>query len=764
MPKLKKLAFYIEEKGFLYALYRLVKYILFLLNPFKGKPRPLFVQRNKLRLMFNARGFDVFFQDKKISLSPGIDITLSPFGLWHSVSQGVWHLREQKDNRMIFDIFCPKLPLRQSWNIFLEERNKLVIDFYFDVEEEFFADELKIVFIADNLYKRWIYDESGSSFPAFLEQWKLIFENKAAFIGLEGKHFLIFRVRSNKEYLYSVENSTDKLRARLLIAKFTNMLFKKGRSCLGSLEITFIENRKTYSLIAEHLRKEKNIYPIINQSKDKVLLVNLPWERNNKPGVRAGSRWPHIKDRSEGNYLPFPFFLAYATSLLKEEGLGAKIIDAVALGLGEKDFLDMIRRERFKYLVAETSVPSFYADMDFLSKIKNEISDISIILCGANPLVYNEEFLKKYNFVDIVIYGEYEFTLLELISKLSQKKDISEVRGIIYKEGEKAKKNLPRPPGNLDRLPWPERNSLPMDKYWDLPGNIPYPSVQMLASRGCPFRCNFCLWPQIMYGGQNYRARDIKDVVDEMEFLVDYYGFKSIYFDDDTFNVGKGRMLEFCRLLKARGLHRIPWACMARADLMDEEILLNMKEAGLWAVKYGIEGASEEILKRCGKNLNLEKAIRMVKFTQKLGIKVHLTFTFGLEGETKETIKQTIKLALSLRPDSVQFSIITPFPGTRLFEELEKEGRIITKDWSLYDGHYSCVFRPDSLTPEELEAAKQYAYRVWADYQRKKRGLRGDVAKFVRYWGEGGIKYALKRTADYFDYLSKGRNKFLAEI
>ena len=267
-----------------------------------------------------------------------------------------------------------------------------------------------------------------------------------------------------------------------------------------------------------------------------------------------------------------------------------------------------------------------------------------------------------------------------------------------------------------------------------------------------------------MYGKSTYRVRDVEDVINEMEFLVEYYGFKSVYFDDDTFNIGKERMLDFCKLLIKRKLNCIPWACMARADLMDEEVLTNMKKAGLWAVKYGVESSSQDILDRCGKSLNLKKAVKMIKLTKKLGIKTHLTFTFGMEGETKETIRQTIRLALSLNPDSVQFSIITPFPGTALFEELDRKGRIITKDWSLYDGHYSCVFEPENLTVEELEEAKRYAYRVWADSQRKKRGVWGDIAKFIRYWDEGGLKYAFRKAGSYFNYLINKRNKFIGGV
>jgi radical SAM superfamily enzyme YgiQ (UPF0313 family) len=238
-----------------------------------------------------------------------------------------------------------------------------------------------------------------------------------------------------------------------------------------------------------------------------------------------------------------------------------------------------------------------------------------------------------------------------------------------------------------------------------------------------------------------------------MEWLVKKKGFKSIYFDDDTFNIGKSRMLRLCRTLEERGLRSIPWAIMARADLMDEEILNQMKASGLHAVKYGVESFNKSMLDACHKNMDLKKNTRMIKLTKSMGIKVHLTFCFGFSNETRETIKQTVDYALSLNPDSVQFSVLTPFPGTSLFEELDRKGRILTRDWSAYDGHYGCVFEPDSISPSELLEAKECAYRRWAEYQGKKRGLRGNIRKFFIYYKDHGLSPALKKTADYLQYI-----------
>jgi radical SAM superfamily enzyme YgiQ (UPF0313 family) len=495
------------------------------------------------------------------------------------------------------------------------------------------------------------------------------------------------------------------------------------------------------------------------QNKLKFLLVNLPWQRDGFWGVRAGSRWPHIKDRSEGRYLPFPFFLAYATSLLEKHDIEVKIIDAIAQELTEKDFLSTVVSLNFDYIVVETSVPSFAEDLRQLGILAK--SGIKVILCGPNSEIFKEEFLQRHPYIEFVLKGEYEITLLDLIKALQEDGDLSKVAGIIFRDNNRVISTPSRSLLDVNLLPWPHRETLPMARYWDLPGNIPYPSVQMLASRGCPFNCSFCLWPQVMYQGNHYRARDIDDVVSEMEFLVKKMKFKSVYFDDDTFNIGKERMLEFAAKIKEKGLQNIPWAIMARADLMDEEILVALKSAGLFAVKYGVESCVPHFIKDCNKNLDLTKADKMIKFTKELGIKIHLTFAFGFAGETRDSIDDTVQYGMGLDPDSVQFSILTPFPGTRLFDELETGGRISTYDWSLYDGHSHCVFNPENLSAKDLVEEKNRAYIVWGEHVRSRRGLRGDIKRFGDYLKEHGLAHTLSKTVDYLNFVLIRKNKYL---
>jgi anaerobic magnesium-protoporphyrin IX monomethyl ester cyclase len=328
--------------------------------------------------------------------------------------------------------------------------------------------------------------------------------------------------------------------------------------------------------------------------------------------------------------------------------------------------------------------------------------------------MYNEGFLEKHSFVDFVVKGEYEYSLLALARYL--KKDnslLANVPGLIYKDAKGIIRNNRRVAvDDLDSLPWPARHFLPRDGYEDLPDILPKPTAHMLASRGCPYNCMYCAWPQIMYNSNKYRTRDPKDVAREMEYLVSICGFNSIYFDDDVFNIGKERILKMCYEIKRKKIC-IPWAMMGRADLSDREDLKAMRDAGLCSIKYGIESADQAIVNNCGKNLNLEKAKENIEIAKSLGLKIHLTFMFGLPGETKKTVKKTIDFALKINPNSLQFSIATPFPGSRYFEILDKRGDILSKNWQDYDGYSQAVIKTDDISGDNLRQTLKNAEKIW---------------------------------------------------
>lgn len=459
----------------------------------------------------------------------------------------------------------------------------------------------------------------------------------------------------------------------------------------------------------------------------KTFLGNSPWLDEKDPtkyGVRAGSRWPHFQKKGAkekiGGYVPFPHFLASAAAVLEADKEDVLLVDGVAEGISIDDFVKRIKDYMPDIVLLEVSTPSIEYDLKIAERIKSTCNNLKIAFCGLHAPMYSKDFLAENQAVDFVLFGEYEYTLRELIDTYKNGKAYENVKGLILRgtNGELIINERMPLIEDLDRLPFYAYHFLPMNNYRDMPCGLPSPSVQMWTSRGCPYKCSFCAWPQIIYGGHRYRVRSVNRILDELEFLIKKYGFKSFYFDDDTVNICKKRMLELCREIKKR--INLPWAIMARADTMDRELLTAFKEAGLYSLKYGVESGDQKLVNDSGKKLDLEKVREIVAITKELGIKVHLTFAFGLPGETKKTIKKTTNFALKLDPESIQFSIVTPFPGSRLYEMAEKKGWLVSKDWSKFNGSSSSVVRTANLTARDMEEAIKSAYERWIQHQKEK--------------------------------------------
>ncbi len=455
----------------------------------------------------------------------------------------------------------------------------------------------------------------------------------------------------------------------------------------------------------------------------KILFTNPPWHKNGRYGVRAGSRWPFTLpayDARSLGYIPFPFFLAYtAAYVLQLEGVSVEAIDAIAEGLTEEEYFKKITASNPDVVVAETSPPSLEEDLKLATKTRLLLPHLTYIVTGPQTPKSVHEILTYNPTIDFATFGEYEWTIRELIAGLRDgNSDSGSIKGLGYRNNEvflTERRNL----GDLSELPWPAWDLFPMKNYRDYFTDFPAPMVNMVASRGCPYSCSFCLWPDVMYGGQNYRTRSPKDIVAEMEHLVTTYGFRTIYFDDDTFNIGKERMLALCNEITSKGL-TVAWAAMARADTFDEETITAMRAAGLYAIKYGVESGNQELLDRSGKKLNLDTVRKTVAISKAVGIKVHLTFTVGLPGETQQSISQTINLAMELDPDSVQMSIATPFPGTKLYLETIENGTLLTDNASLFDSSTTCMIKNEELSAKEIETSLERFAVLWGKRQRKK--------------------------------------------
>jgi radical SAM superfamily enzyme YgiQ (UPF0313 family) len=262
---------------------------------------------------------------------------------------------------------------------------------------------------------------------------------------------------------------------------------------------------------------------------------------------------------------------------------------------------------------------------------------------------------------------------------------------------------------DLDTIPFPARHIVKTNGYRAAiySGDK---CTAMVSSRGCPHQCTFCVWPNTLYG-HRFRARSAKNVVDEMEEVEKKYGIDEVYFDDDTFTINRKRVMEICRLIRERDLH-VSWIVQARVDTVDREVLMAMRDAGCHYILFGIESGSPEMLARMKKRITLDKAREAIRLCNELGIKSQAFFLFGIPGETKETIQQSIDFAKELGASTVQFAVAIPQPGSPLYEECTENGWLIYDSWEDFAACQAMIETPQ-LSREETEAARIRAYREY---------------------------------------------------
>lgn len=465
-----------------------------------------------------------------------------------------------------------------------------------------------------------------------------------------------------------------------------------------------------------------------------VLLANPPFQRPGWFYVRAGARWPHFEP--DGcRYMPFPFFMAYAAAMLEKGGVPVSVIDACAERISEECFLQRIEALNPSLVVLETSNPSFDEERKTARQIKQRFPETRVALVGPWVDPGGGTLLGQAPEIDFRLAGEYEESLLALVQALKDGSSLEAVAALEYRDGSEIRTTPWRVlRDNLDELPFPARHLFKMDLYEDLVGVLPQPSLQIWGSRGCPFGCSFCVWPQVMYRGRRFRPRRPEAIVDEVVAEMARHSYRSFYFDDDTFNIGKERMLRLAEELQKRG-PGLPWGMMARADTSDEETLLALRNAGLCVAKFGLESGVQGLVDAARKELDLEIAFSRIRFAKSIGITIHLTLTFGLPGETRRTVRTTVERVLALDPDSVQFSILTPFPGCELFDDLVTAGRLETLDWAKFDGYATAAFDGETLAAAELERARAWAERRWRRHQLKQ-GMAHPVTMLTRVFSK----------------------------
>ena len=449
-----------------------------------------------------------------------------------------------------------------------------------------------------------------------------------------------------------------------------------------------------------------------------ILFVNPPFKSEYGKYSRE-ARSPMI---TNSGVIYYPLWLLYAAGVCEKEGFDITFIDAPAKKMNHEQTFDLIKskNKKFDLIVIDTSTPSIYNDVKFAGDLKEEYKSF-VVLVGTHPTALPKETLELDRRVDAIACGEFDYIIRDLAKAIENKKDISTVKGLAYFKNNEYTTTMKMPPiTDMDNIPF----AAELIKKWLDPKDYffaasAYPEIQIFTGRGCPARCYFCVYPQIMHG-HIYRTRSAENVVSEFEYIIkDLPEVKEVVIEDDTFTIDIPRTREICKLLIEKGINKkIKWLCNARVNL-DYETMVLMKKAGCKLIIPGIENGNQKMLINMKKGTSLKQIEQYIKDAKKAKLLVHACYMVGNRGETKETMDETFKLALRLNTDTAQFYTLHVYPGTEAYNWAKENGYIDTDDFSKWikeDGSDNTVIHTDDMNAEELvefcdKARKKYYLR-----------------------------------------------------
>lgn len=414
---------------------------------------------------------------------------------------------------------------------------------------------------------------------------------------------------------------------------------------------------------------------------EKILLLNGPDDRVDAVMIRSGDRWPHRLPRKLTKQVPhaYPFWFAQCGALLKRRGYRVHYTDSIAESLGVDGTLERFQELRPDMVVIATSTPTIHTDL-LMARLAREKAGAFTVLVDTHVTVFHRELVAE-PFVDAAVRGEFEVAVADLADALNRGAGPAGVKGVTWKRGGDVVVNEDRPlVKDLDELPWPDRELVPAGRY--IVGlRTQDPCFMIMASRGCPFRCTFCLWVPVMFNNK-VRFREVGKVVDEIQDLQRNFGAREIFFHDDTVNITIRRVEEICNEILRRGV-KIGWIANFRADQTTPELFRLMKKAGCTKILLGVESGSQKLLdETIDKEITLREVEDTIRWAKEAGIRVHCTYALGAPGETLETLVETLEFIKKTDPDDIQVSLMTPIPGTPFYESVKHQ----VADWHDFDG------------------------------------------------------------------------------
>jgi radical SAM superfamily enzyme YgiQ (UPF0313 family) len=369
-----------------------------------------------------------------------------------------------------------------------------------------------------------------------------------------------------------------------------------------------------------------------------------------------------------------PLGILYLATVLKERGIEVSVLDQPAKGFTVEETVNWVERENPDVVGFSTFASSGRTAALISNKVKERNPDVITVFGNYYATFNHERVLRKYPSVDIVVRGEGENTILELVNCLGNKGKFKEVRGITFRND----KNIISTPDqplikDLDSLPFPDRELIDVEYHSIIAGaNVaPKKFTSIVSSRGCVYRCRFCCCTQ--FARNMWRPRSVENTLEELHFLASE-GYEQFIFVDDSFTLNQKRVIELCRAMRKEKID-MDWICEGRVDNCSFEMLREIARAGCKILYFGIESANQRILNYYNKQTTPQQSENAVKTARKAGIDVIVgSFIVGAPDETREEIQNTIEFAKQIPIDFPQFNILGVYPGTDIWNEFEAKG------------------------------------------------------------------------------------------
>lgn len=439
----------------------------------------------------------------------------------------------------------------------------------------------------------------------------------------------------------------------------------------------------------------------------KVMLIDPPGFMGHAIGRILGSFGTNKADQAWP-----PYDLQVMAGYCRKNRHDFKILDANNLRLSYEDVYKEIKSYNPDWVIYLTCFPNFILDAQIASAAKRVSPYIKTACMSLSIFSVREPETQMRKIVDLdyIPWGEPEITLMKLINGEEPKN----IRGLYYRDSDGSVNFIRRimwtggeaeRVRNLDDLGVPVHSSLPVDIY-KCPLSLNYPMAIVNCSRGC---INWCVHCQAGAFQKPLRYRSVDNVLEELH-EVRASGIKEIKFYDCSLPTNKEFTEQLCKAMIEEKFN-FTWNCNVRAEVVNEEILMAMKEAGCHTIAVGCDSANPQILKNMRKNETVEQIEKAVYLVKKSGMRVLMYLTFGLEGETKETMEETYRFVKRLKPEFVTFGIVVPAPGTPFYDSLERHGSLLGKDLEYQDPNALPSFLYPHLPPDDILNFTRAAYR-----------------------------------------------------